>query len=225
MKNNVLRALALVALMASPGVQATASGSNDAVVVGLDAPASARATAVFAGGGFWGVEAVFEHVRGVKSAVSGYAGGNRLTARYPLVASGTTGHAEAVRVVYDPREVSYGQLLKVFFAVAHDPTQLNRQGPDRGSQYRSQVFVTGPAQQRAAQAYVRRLTDARAFGDRPVVTRIEPLQAFWPAEDYHQDFARLHPDHPYIRHWDAPKLVDLRTELPSLYRAEGLASR
>ena len=225
MKNNVLRALALVALMASPGVQATASGSNDAVVVGLDAPASARATAVFAGGCFWGVEAVFEHVRGVLDVRSGYSGGRVDRPGYGEVSEGTTGHAEAVEVVYDPTVVSYGQLLSVFFTVAHDPTQLDRQGPDRGSQYRSAIFYRGPAQQRAAQAYVRRLTVARAFGDRPVVTRIEPLQAFWPAEDYHQDFARLHPDHPYIRHWDAPKLVDLRTELPSLYRAEGLASR
>ena len=182
--------------------------------------ADARAkedVAVFAGGCFWGVEAVFEHVRGVKSVVSGYAGGTRLTARYPIVASGTTGHAEAVRVVYDPREVSYGQLLKVFFAVAHDPTQLNRQGPDRGSQYRSQVFATSAAQQQAARDYIARLDDAGVF-KRPIVTRVEPLQAFYKAEPYHQDYLRRHPDEAYIVHHDLPKLAALEREFPALWR-------
>ena len=136
--------------------------------------------AVFAGGCFWGVEAVFEHVRGVKQAVSGYAGGDRLTATYPLVGTGGTGHAESVKVVYDPRQVSYGQLLKVFFSVAHDPTQLDRQGPDRGPQYRSQVFATSKAQQAAARAYIARLDAAGVF-DRPIVTRVEPLRGFYPA--------------------------------------------
>ena len=182
--------------------------------------ADARAkedVAVFAGGCFWGVEAVFEHVRGVKSVVSGYAGGTRLTARYPIVASGTTGHAEAVRVVYDPREVSYGQLLKVFFAVAHDPTQLNRQGPDRGTQYRSQVFATSAAQQQAARDYIARLDDAGVF-KRPIVTRVEPLQAFYKAESYHQDYLRRHPDEAYIVHHDLPKLAALEREFPALWR-------
>ena len=182
--------------------------------------ADARAkedVAVFAGGCFWGVEAVFEHVRGVKSVVSGYAGGTRLTARYPIVASGTTGHAEAVRVVYDPREVSYGQLLKVFFAVAHDPTQLNRQGPDRGSQYRSQVFATSAAQQQAARHYIATLDAAGVF-KRPIVTRVEPLQAFYKAEPYHQDYLRRHPEEPYIVHHDLPKLAALEREFPDLWR-------
>jgi peptide-methionine (S)-S-oxide reductase len=217
-------ALAFAALLgvASPP---PARAVDDAVVVGLDAPAPARETAVFAGGCFWGVEAVFEHVRGVLDVRSGYAGGRLPNPSYEAVTSGRSGHAEAVEVVYDPAVVSYGQLLSVFFSVAHDPTQLDRQGPDRGSQYRSAIFHRSPAQQRAAQAYVRRLSDAKAFGGRPVVTQIQPLAMFWPAEDYHQDFARLNPNHPYIRHWDAPKLVDLQRRLPRLYRAEGPATR
>ena len=182
--------------------------------------ADARAkedVAVFAGGCFWGVEAVFEHVRGVKSVVSGYAGGTRLTARYPIVASGTTGHAEAVRVVYDPREVSYGQLLKVYFSVAHDPTQLDRQGPDTGPQYRSEIFTTNAQQARVAKAYIAQLEAARVF-DRPIVTRVAPLAGFYEAEAYHQDYLRNHPDEPYIVYNDAPKLVALEQQFPGLYR-------
>ena len=173
--------------------------------------------AVFAGGCFWGVEAVFEHVRGVKQAISGYAGGDRLTATYPLVGTGGTGHAESVKVVYDPRQVSYGQLLKVFFSVAHDPTQLDRQGPDRGPQYRSQVFATSKAQQAAARAYIARLDAAGVF-DRPIVTRVEPLRGFYPAEAYHQDYLPRHPDEPYIVRNDLPKLAALEKEFPGLYR-------
>ena len=210
----------LFAAVAVAGAQA-----QDAVVVGLDAAPAERETAVFAGGCFWGVEAVFEHVRGVIDVRSGYAGGRVDNPRYGEVSNGGTGHAEAVEVVYDPRVVSYGQLLSVFFTVAHDPTQLNRQGPDRGTQYRSAIFYRTPAQQRAAQAYVDRLARARAFEGRPIVTQVVALPRFWAAEDYHQDFARLNPDHPYIRYWDAPKLEDLRERLPGLYRAEGLASR
>jgi peptide-methionine (S)-S-oxide reductase len=178
---------------------------------------SREAVAVFAGGCFWGVEAVFEHVRGVKQAVSGYAGGNRTNARYPVVSTGATGHAEAVKVVYDPQLVSYGQLLKVFFSVAHDPTQLDRQGPDRGPQYRSEVFATSAAQQRAAEAYIAQLEAAKRF-DRPIVTRVEPLRGFYPAEDYHQDYLRRHPDEPYIVRNDLPKLAALEARLPGLYR-------
>ena len=207
---------------ATLGAQAQA---QDAVVVGLDAAPAARETAVFAGGCFWGVEAVFEHVRGVLDVRSGYAGGRVDNPRYGEVSDGSTGHAESVEVVFDPSVVSYGQLLSVFFTVAHDPTQLNRQGPDRGTQYRSAIFYRTPAQQRAAQAYVDRLGRARAYEGRPIVTQLAPLQRFWAAEEYHQDFARLNPDHPYIRYWDAPKLEDLRERLPALYRAEGLASR
>jgi len=214
-----------VALLLSLAATAATATPDEAVVVGLDSPASARQTAVFAGGCFWGVEAVFEHVRGVLDVRSGYAGGRVARPSYGEVSDGDTGHAESVEVVYDPAQVSYGELLSVFFTVAHDPTQRNRQGPDTGTQYRSAIFYRTPAQQRAAQAYVQRLAAGKAFGGKPVVTQIAPLQAFWPAEDYHQDFARLNPNHPYIRYWDAPKLVDLQKRLPRLYRAEGLASR
>jgi len=172
--------------------------------------------AVFAGGCFWGVEAVFEHVKGVKQAESGYAGGSAITARYPLVSSGRTGHAESVKVVYDPKQVSYSQLLTVFFSVAHDPTQLNRQGPDTGPQYRSAIFHANAAQQAAAKAYIAQLERSRVF-DRPVVTQVVPLVKFHPAEAYHQDFARLNPDHPYIVHHDAPKVRNLKAKLPGLY--------
>jgi peptide-methionine (S)-S-oxide reductase len=186
----------------------------------LDAPRSAKPAeqvAVFAGGCFWGVEAVFEHVKGVKDAVSGYAGGSALTARYPIVGSGRTGHAESVRVVYDPAQVSYGQLLKVYFSVAHDPTQLDRQSPDVGPQYRSEIFTTSAGQQKVAKAYIAQLAAARAFA-KPIVTRVEPLVKFYPAEAYHQDYLRLHPDEPYIVYNDAPKLVHLKQLFPTLYR-------
>ena len=186
----------------------------------LDAPRSAKPAeqvAVFAGGCFWGVEAVFEHVKGVKDAVSGYTGGSALTARYPIVSSGRTGHAESVRVVYDPAQVSYGQLLKVYFSVAHDPTQLDRQSPDVGPQYRSVIFTTSAGQQQIAKAYIAQLTAAKAFA-KPIVTRVEPLVKFYPAEAYHQDYLRLHPDEPYIVYNDAPKLVHLKQLFPTLYR-------
>jgi len=186
----------------------------------LDVPASATAgteVAVFAGGCFWGVEAVFEHVRGVQDAVSGYAGGSALSARYALVSTGRTGHAEAVKVTYDPKQVSYGQLLKVFFSVAHDPTQLDRQGPDKGPQYRSEIFATSKAQQQAAAAYIRQLEAADVFAS-PIVTRVGPLDGFHLAEAHHQDYLRHHPDEPYIVYNDAPKLVHLKQMFPKLYR-------
>ena len=185
-----------------------------------DVPLAAQAsedTAVFAGGCFWGIEAVFEHVRGVKSAVSGYAGGRVPSPSYEEVSSGTTGHAESVQVIYDPSQVTYGKLLEVFFAVAHDPTQLNRQGPDVGTQYRSVVFYRNDAQKRAAEAYVAQLTQAKAFS-RPIVTEIVPLRAFYPAEDYHQDYMAHHPNQPYIVINDAPKVEHLRRQYPALYR-------
>jgi len=181
-----------------------------------DAKAGGDQVAVFAGGCFWGVEAVFEHVKGVKHAESGYAGGSALTARYPVVSSGRTGHAESVKVVYDPNQVSYSQLLTVFFSVAHDPTQLNRQGPDTGPQYRSAIFYGNAAQQAAAKAYIAQLERGRVF-ERPVVTQVVPLVKFHPAEAYHQDFARLNPNHPYIVHHDAPKVRNLKAKLPQLY--------
>jgi peptide-methionine (S)-S-oxide reductase len=176
-------------------------------------------TAVFAGGCFWGIQAVYQHVKGVKSAVSGYAGGSAASPTYYEVSSGTTGHAESVRVVFDPSKVSYGQLLRVFFAVAHDPTQLDRQGPDVGTQYRSEIFYTNASQKRIATAYVDQLTKAKTFS-RPIVTRISPAKAFTVAEDYHQNYATLHPNDPYIRFNDAPKVEALKSELSSLYKTE-----
>jgi peptide-methionine (S)-S-oxide reductase len=176
-------------------------------------------TAVFSGGCFWGVQAVFQHVKGVRSAVSGYAGGNAHDAKYEIVSSGGTGHAESVEVVFDPAQISYGQLLTVFFSVAHDPTQLNRQGPDRGTQYRSAIFTTNADQQRVAEAYIAQLDAAKAF-DSPIVTRVSSLRAFYPAEAYHQDYATLHPNNPYIVFNDAPKLAQLQMRFADLYVAQ-----
>ena len=176
-------------------------------------------TAVFAGGCFWGIQAVFQHVKGVKSAVSGYAGGNVSSPSYEEVSSGTTGHAESVRVVFDPSQVSYGTLLRVLFSVAHDPTQLNRQGPDVGTQYRSEIFYTNAAQQKIASAYIDQLTKAKVYS-KPIVTRVSKLNAFNVAEDYHQNYANIHPNDPYIRFNDAPKVDALKSELRSLYKSE-----
>lgn len=174
-------------------------------------------TAVFAGGCFWGVDAVFKHVKGVSEVVSGYAGGAAATAHYEQVSEGDTGHAESVRVRFDPAKVSYQQLLQVFFSVAHDPTELNRQGPDTGSQYRSAIFYTSTGQQQIAQSTIRQLTAARAYSSR-IVTQVVPLQQFYPAEDYHQNFLALHPNKPYIVMYDQPKLEQLRKKFPTLYQ-------
>ena len=179
--------------------------------------AGATETAVFAGGCFWGVEAVFEHVKGVTSAVSGYSGGSAGTAHYEIVSSGRTGHAESVQVSFDPRQVSYAELLQVFFTVAHDPTQLNRQGPDVGTQYRSAIFYANDAQKRAAEQAIARLSASDAFS-RPIVTQVVPLKAFYPAEAYHQDYLAHHPTQPYIVFNDLPKLTALEREFPKLYR-------
>ncbi len=178
---------------------------------------SGSETAVFAGGCFWGVQAVFQHVHGVKSATSGYSGGASATAQYEIVSSGKTGHAESVKVVFDPSQITYGQLLKVFFSVAHDPTELNRQGPDSGTQYRSVIFYSNDDQKRVAGAYIAQLTQAKVFSS-PIVTQVVPLQSFYPAEDYHQNYATLHPDNPYIAINDAPKVDHLRKQLPELYK-------
>ncbi|MEJ7813191.1 MAG: peptide-methionine (S)-S-oxide reductase MsrA, partial [Gemmatimonadaceae bacterium] len=186
--------------------------------------AGALETAVFAGGCFWGIEAVFEHVRGVSDAVSGYAGGSAKNADYELVGTGTTGHAEAVKVTYDPSQVTYGDLLRVFFSVAHDPTQLNRQGPDMGPQYRSALFYATPEQKRVAEAYVGQLTQAKAF-KAPIVTQIVPLEGFYLAEAYHQNYMVQHPNQPYIVIHDKPKVEALRKQLPDLYRDSKTASR
>jgi len=175
-----------------------------------------RETVVFAGGCFWGVQAVFQHVKGVESATSGYAGGAEKDAHYETVSTGTTGHAESVEVKYDPEKVSFGQLLKVYFSVAHDPTQLNHQGYDEGTQYRSEIFFTSLGQEKAARAYIKQLDDANAFPS-PIVTKIEPLKGFYPAEDYHQNYATLHPENPYIAINDLPKVARLQRQFPDLY--------
>jgi peptide-methionine (S)-S-oxide reductase len=179
--------------------------------------ASDEQTAVFAGGCFWGVDAVFKHVKGVSEVVSGYTGGSADTAHYSDVSSGTTGHAESVRVRFDPQRVSYQQLLKVFFSVAHDPTELNRQGPDVGSQYRSAIFYTNAGQQAAAKAYIGELAAEHAYSE-PIVTQVVPLQQFYPAEKYHQNYLALHPYQPYIVFNDMPKLAQLKKQFPTLYR-------
>lgn len=183
----------------------------------VDVPATPKLeTAIFAGGCFWGVQGVYAHVKGVKSAVSGYAGGSRQTARYELVGGGDTGHAEAVKVVYDPRVISYGKLLQIFFSVVADPTTLNYQGPDHGSQYRSAIFPMNPQQRAVAASYIAQLGKARAW-NRPIVTRIEPLPAFYVAEGYHQDFLTLKPDNPYIVANDLPKVEALKALFPAQY--------
>ncbi|MDW8131336.1 MAG: peptide-methionine (S)-S-oxide reductase MsrA [Bryobacterales bacterium] len=187
----------------------------------LPVPADgAPRTAVLAGGCFWCTEAVFERVEGVLDVVSGYAGGDARTARYELVSTGRTGHAEAIRITYDPRRISYGQLLKIFFAVAHDPTQLDRQGPDVGPQYRSAIFYAGDEEKRVAESYIRQLEQARIF-DRPIVTRLEPLTGFYPAEEYHQDYARRHPTNPYIVANSEPKVRKLEQTFPACLRRAG----
>ncbi len=185
----------------------------------IDAPLAAAAstqTAVFAGGCFWGVDAVFKHVRGVRQVVSGYSGGGAATATYEQIGSGNTGHAESVRISYDPARISYGQLLKVFFSVATDPTELDRQGPDTGTQYRSAIFFTNDEQKRVADAYIAQLQSAHLFR-RPIVTTVTPLTAFYPAEAYHQNYLALHPDQPYIIINDLPKIAALQRQLPALY--------
>ena len=176
-------------------------------------------TAVFAGGCFWGVQGVFQHVKGVSSAVSGYAGDAAKSAKYDIVGSGATGHAEAVRVTYDPKQVSYGRLLQIYFSVAHNPTELNRQGPDTGTQYRSTLFPINADQLRVAKSYIAQLDTAKAFG-RAIVTTVEPQQTFYPAEAYHQDFLTRNPNHPYIVINDLPKVVNLQRVFPTLYRAQ-----
>jgi peptide-methionine (S)-S-oxide reductase len=179
---------------------------------------AASETAVFAGGCFWGVQAIFQHTRGVAQAVSGYTGGRQDNAFYEAVSEGTTGHAEAVQVTFDPRQVSYGRLLQIFFSVAHDPTQLNRQGPDTGTQYRSAIFTTSTAQKALAERYIAQLDAARLFPAR-IVTSVAPLKVFYPAEAHHQNYANRHPDADYIVAYDQPKIDNFRALLPALYRA------
>jgi peptide-methionine (S)-S-oxide reductase len=196
--------------------------SGNAATAAMPAPVvdAARAkgeqTAVVAGGCFWGIQAVFQHVKGVTKAVSGYSGGDSKTAEYEVVSTGETGHAESVQITYDSSQVSFGQLLQVFFSVALDPTQLNRQGPDSGTQYRSVIFYSNDEQKKIAEAYLAQLDKAKVF-PRPIVTQVVPLKAFYPAEGYHQDYATRHPDDPYIVFNDAPKVARLRQLLPAIY--------
>ena len=179
--------------------------------------AAAKETVVLAGGCFWGVQAVFQHVKGVTEAVSGYAGGDKETAAYEQVSTGRTGHAESVEVTFDPHVVSYGTILQIYFSVAHNPTELNRQGPDSGSQYRSEIFAESDAQKRVAEAYIAQLAAAKAFSA-PIVTRVEPLRGFYPAEGYHQNYATLNPESAYIAYNDAPKVENLRKLFPDAFR-------
>jgi len=216
--------LLCVAIAATVSFASWARADDSAVVVPAPTADVRAATAgafeevVLAGGCFWGVQGVFQHVAGVKSAVSGYAGGNADTATYEQVGTGATGHAESVRVVYDPKKISYGRLLQIYFSVAHDPTELNRQGPDRGTQYRSTIFPANAEQARMARSYIDQLNRANTFA-KPLATTVEPLKAFYPAEAYHQDFLTLNPRYPYIVINDLPKIENLKRMFPSVYQA------
>src|ERR1051325_3931961 len=190
----------------------------------LDPPAAGQQVAVLAGGCFCGMQGMFEHVKGVTKVVAGYSGGERATAHYERVGTETTGHAESVEITYDPKQISYGQLLRLYFSVAHDPTQLDRQGPDRGPSYRSEIFFSSPAQERVARAYVKQLDEAKAFSS-PIVTKIEPLEAIYPAEDYHQDYLIEHPNQPYIVFNDLPKIEALKRVYPAMYRPAAVRVR
>ena len=217
----LLNATAIV-LLAAVGT-ANLATAEDAVVIPAPAKMETLQTgmatekAVIAGGCFWGIQAVFQHVKGVKNAVSGYAGGEAGTAQYELVGSGSTGHAEAVEITFDPQVVNYGTILQVYFSVAHNPTELNFQGPDSGTQYRSTIFPESDAQRSVAEAYVKQLDKTGLFKD-PIVTTIEPGKTFYPAEDYHQDYATLNPNSPYIAINDAPKVENLSKLFPDLYQ-------
>ncbi len=214
----IIRSLAVLCL----GSTMACNASSAAVKIpnpATDEPAAktkGSATVVLAGGCFWGIQAVFEHVKGVTGVTAGYSGGSAETAEYETVSTGRTGHAESVKIIYDPSQVSYGQLLKVYFSVAHDPTELNRQGPDSGTQYRSSIFYANDEQKRIALAYIDQLNQAKIFSQ-PIVTQVVALKAFYPAEAYHQDYAMHHPNEPYIAINDLPKVEHLRQTLPELY--------
>lgn len=223
----LVRGIAIAALLAVPLalIKLAPAAAESAQVVPaprVDEPlaqSSGTASVVLAGGCFWGVQAVFQHTEGVISAVSGYSGGSADTAVYELVGRGSTGHAEAVKVDYDPSEITYGEILQIFFSVVHDPTQVNRQGPDVGPQYRSAIFTANASQADIASGYIAQLDGAGVYGD-PIATEVAPLQAFYPAEDYHQDYATLHPDSAYIAYHDIPKIRNLERLFPEVYRAE-----
>jgi peptide-methionine (S)-S-oxide reductase len=207
----------LVAAACSPAVAAKSVVIPAPTVDDQLAAKSDQKMIVFAGGCFWGIQAVFQHTKGVVMATSGYAGGEASTATYEQVSTGRTGHAESVQVIYDPSKVTAGQLMRVFFSVAHNPTELDRQGPDDGPQYRSEIFVSNPEQEKIAKAYIAELDGASVFRER-IVTKVSSLQGFYPAEDYHQNYATKHPYDPYIVINDAPKVVALKKTLPDLYR-------
>ena len=217
-------AVAAVLFVAAVGLRALPSAAEDARAI--PAPASDEAAGqaasevvVLAGGCFWGVQGVFQHVAGVTSAVSGYAGGEQKTAEYEIVSTGATGHAESVKITFDPHRISYGRILQIYFSVAHDPTELNYQGPDSGTQYRSAIFPTSAEQSRIAKAYIAQLDATHVF-PAAIVTRIEPGKTFYPAEAYHQDFLATHPDYPYIVINDLPKIENLKRLFPDRYRAD-----
>ena len=215
----VVMAALLAGLVAAPAPAAAAESGVVIPAPVLDTPKAAGPlqTAVLAGGCFWGVQGVYEHVRGVRKVLSGYSGGDKATADYEAVSRGGTGHAESVEIRFDPKEISYGELLRIYFSVVHDPTQLDRQGPDSGTQYRSSIFYASESQRKIAQAYITQLERAKVFG-RPIVTRVDPLQGFYAAEDYHQDFLQRNLDHPYIVINDLPKIENLRRVFPASYR-------
>lgn len=221
-RRHLMTGAVAMALWAAAGGTAMAESAVKLPAPALDTLASAPSkseTAVFAGGCFWGVQAVFQHTQGVLNAVSGYAGGRKETASYALIGTGMTGHAEAVQITYDPKQISYGRLLQILFSVAHDPTQLNRQGPDSGTQYRLAIFYQDARQKEVAERYIAQLDAAKLFPDK-IVTQLTPLTAFYPAEAYHQDYATLHPDSPYIARFDLPKIANLKTMLPEVYRVK-----
>jgi peptide-methionine (S)-S-oxide reductase len=210
-------AVVLIGARLSGGASASLAAPAVAPLVDATPISAGEDTAVFAGGCFWGVEAVFDHVKGVKRAISGYAGGNVAGPSYEQVSTGDTGHAESVEVIYDPSQVSYGKLLQIFFSVAHDPTQLNRQGPDHGTQYRSAIFFRNAQQQQTAESYIKQLTGAKTFS-RPIVTQVAKLNAFYPAEEYHQHYLEQHPTQPYIVINDLPKVAALKKQFSDVYK-------
>src|SRR6266700_4884957 len=209
----------MVGLMVCNGADAATPNLPSPTTDTALAATKSEQSIVVAGGCFWGIQAVFQHVKGVISATSGYAGGNSKTAEYEVVSTGETGHAESVQIVYDPSQITYGELLRVFFSVAHDPTQLNRQGPDEGTQYRSSIFYSSDEQRRIAEAYIAQLDNAKAF-PRPIVTQVAPLKGFYAAEAYHQNYAANYPNNPYIVYNDAPKVAHLRQQFPELYTGQ-----
>ena len=223
-RGSAFQALLLVGLLSAAGFVATRSTAEETRVApppAVDEQAGGKTSevAVIAGGCFWGVQGVFQHVKGVTNAVSGYAGGDKATAHYDMTSTGTTGHAESVQITYDPRKITYGRILQVYFSVAHDPTELNRQGPDEGTQYRSAIFPSNEEQAGVAKAYIAQLDSAHAF-QAPIVTTVEPGKTFYRAEDYHQDFLERNPHYPYIVFNDLPKIANLKRLFPALYRPD-----